>query len=299
MNDSDDTSGQSRRDFLKFVAMGAAGAAAGTLGLAPRAARAAETGGGGGEFAGRVLQVWSCGGLAEGMMPAHAAYEASRGVTISYTGAFAAALGQSLMANGRTEVFCGRVVDLAKKLRAAGRMVSFKPFCFTRYVIVTPKGNPKGIGELADLAKPGVRVAMTPKASPPGGAAVMGILKISGLTDGIMKNVVNPGTCVQTTLEEVVKGKADAMIVELRLTRMDRFRALDIVDIPEEFFPPGPLTFTIGRMQEAKNVPLADDYIEWMITASGGQKFMEEAGFIPADSDAGRRLIEKLGVKDA
>lgn len=295
-SDSDNHPERSRRDFLRYVALGAAGLAVGKLAVAPGAAHAAAPSAK--PFAGGNLQVWSCGGLAEGMMPAHEAYEASRGIHIAYTGAFAAVLGQSLMANGRTEVFCGRVLDLAKKLKGAGRMVSFEPFCYTSYVIVTPKGNPKGIASLDDLTKPGVKVAMTPKASPPGGAAVMGILKISGLTDGIMKNVVNPGTCVQTTLEDVVKGKADAMIVELRLTRMDRFRDLDIIPIPERFFPPGPLTFTIGLMREAKNVALAKDYIAWMTSASGGQKLMEEAGFIPADSDAGRRLTEKLGVKD-
>ena len=127
----------------------------------------------------------------------------------------------------------------------------------------------------------------------------MGILKLSGLTDGIMKNVIDPGTCVQTTLQSVIDKKAEAMIVELRLTRMPRFGPhLDIVPIPAEFFPPGPLTFTIGLMQEAQDTELAHDYIDWMTRYDGGQKFMEEAGFIPADSAEGRRLTEKLGVRD-
>lgn len=283
----------SRRNFLKLAAAGAAGLAA--MGGPALVARAAKESG----HEGKHLQVWSCGGLAEGMMPAHAAYESSRGATISYTGAFAAVLGQSLMNSGRTEVFCGRVLDLAKKLRGAGRMVSFKPFCYTSYHIVTPKGNPKAIQSLEDMAKPGVRVAMAPSASPPGGAAVMGILKLSGLTEGIMKNVIDPGTCVQTTLQSVADKKADAMIVELRLARMPRFKPhLDIVPISADFFPPGPLTFTIGLMEEAKDVELATDYINWMTAYEGGQKYMEEAGFIPADSDEGRRLTEKLGVHD-
>ena len=48
------------RDFLKSLALGAAGAAM----LTPQTANAAEGG---------TLQVWSCGGLAEAMMPAHEA----------------------------------------------------------------------------------------------------------------------------------------------------------------------------------------------------------------------------------
>ena len=294
---NDEKTNTNRRDFLKLALAGTVGlAGATTMGIFPPGAARAENESG---HEGKILQVWSCGGLAEGMIPAHAAYEESRGMTISYTGAFAAVLGQSLMNNGRTEVFCGRVLDLAKKLREAGRMVCFKPFCYTSYVIVTPKGNPKKIATLEDLAAPGMKVAMAPDASPPGGAAVMGILKLAGLTEAVMKNVPDPGTCVQTTLQSVVEKKADAMIVELRLTRMDRFGPyLDIVPIDEKFFPPGPLTFTIGLMEEAKDVALAEDYIKWMTDYNGGQKYMEEAGFIAADSAEGRRLTDKLGVRD-
>ena len=96
----DEKKPSSRRDFLKMALAGLAGA--GAMWIFPKSAAGAEKKAG---HEGKVLQVWSCGGLAEGMMPAHAAYEDSRGLTISYTGAFAAVLGQSLMAGGRTEVF--------------------------------------------------------------------------------------------------------------------------------------------------------------------------------------------------
>ena len=82
-----DHSEKGRRDFLKSLALGAAGAAM----LSPQSAQAA---------AGGTLQVWSCGGLAEAMMPAHAAYAQQSGVKIVYTGAFAAALGKSLLTGG-------------------------------------------------------------------------------------------------------------------------------------------------------------------------------------------------------
>jgi molybdate transport system substrate-binding protein len=279
----------SRRDFLR-------GSAAGAAGLATFGALSA---GAAGEFTGKTLQVWSCGGLAEGMMPAHEEYQSLRGVKIVYTGAFAAALGKSLMGSGRTEVFCGRVLELAKNLRKADRMVSFSPLCFTSYVIVTPKGNPKRIAGIEDLAGKGVRLALAPDASPPGGAAVTGILKKSGLMEKIMPNVVRPGTCVQTIVEGVAKGEMDAMIVELRIPRLQRFSgSLEVVPLPFALMPPGPLTFTAGMMREAENPELARDYIQWMTSATGGQPHLERAGFIPADSDRGRELIETLGVKD-
>lgn len=251
-----------------------------------------------GAFAQDHLQVWSCGGLAEAIIPANELYEKKTGVKISYTGAFAAALGKSLLGSATTEVFGGRVLDLAKKLRAAGKMIYFKPLCFTSYVMVTPKGNPAGIGEVKDMAKPGVRVVLAPDASPPGGQAARVVLEKAGVLDAAMKNAVTLGSCVQRTMSDIVDGRGDVSIVELRITRMQAFRdGMEVIPIPEEFFPPPPLTFTVGVMKEAKDRALADDYVNFL-TSPEGQAFFERQGFTPAISDKGRELIEKLGVKD-
>ena len=277
----------SRRDFLKGLVAG------GALAASPTLANAAPSQGG-------VLHVWSCGGLAEAMKPAHDVYMAKYGVTVAYTGAFAGALGKSLLTGkGQTDVFAGRVLALAQNLRKAGKMQYFVPLCFTSYVIVTPKGNPSGIHALEDMGRPGVRVAMAPKASPPGSQSVMGILKNAGLTEAVMKNVLDrDASCIQRTITEVTEGRADAMIVERRLTTDSRYKDhLEIVEIPESFFPPGPLTFTVGVMSSIQDKSLGDAYVKW-ITGPEGQAFFARVGFIPARSPKGEELIEKLGVKD-
>lgn len=280
---------KSRRAFLKSVIPAAAGAAAlGALSPSPAAAAAQAT-----------LQVWSCGGLAEAMMPANQAFEELFGVKIIYTGAFAAALGKSLMGNGRTEVFAGRVLDLAKNLRKAGRMRSFIPLCYTSYVIVTPKGNPAGIKTLEDMTRPGVRVAIAQQASVPGGAAVNALLTKAGVLDKLKANFVENGTCVQRSVELVCSGKADAMVVEPRIPRMPLFAPhLDVVEIPAEFFPPPPLTFTVGIMEEAGDVELAGKYQSWICAPDGGGPFFEKAGFITPYSERGKAMTEKFGVRD-
>lgn len=276
-----------RRQFLTGLVAGGAG----TLLTTASPAAANEK---------ALLRVWSCGGLAEAMRPAHAAYTAQTGVELAYTGAFAGALGKSLLnGQGETEVFAGRVLELAKNLRKSGKMLYFKPLCFTSYVIVTPKGNPAKVRNLEDLGRKGLRVAMSPKASPPGGQAVLGILKKAGLTEAVMKNVLDKdATCVQRTIAEVCSGKADAMIVERRLTTMDRYRDhIEFIEIPDEFFPPSPLTFTVGVMKNIHDKELGDAYVRW-ITSPEGQAFFERVGFIPAISRKGQELVEKLGVKD-
>src|SRR5512139_3676519 len=210
-----------RRAFLTVAAGAAAGAAM------PAGSQAAPS------FQNNSLQVWACGGLAEAFIPANRRYKEKTGVDISFTGAFAAALGKSLMGSATTEVFAGRVLALAQKLRKADKMVYFKPLCFTSYVLVTPKGNPAGISSIQDLAKPGVRVILAPDASPPGGEAVTGLLKKAGVLDQAMKNAVVKGSCVQRTMEDLVQGKGDVSVVECRLTRMPLFKGkADILPIP-------------------------------------------------------------------
>lgn len=276
-----------RRSFLKTAMIGAVGA------LLPHGPAKAGT-----PHSGKILQVWSCGGLAEAFMAANTAYERVTGVKISYTGAFAAALGKSLLGSATTEVFAGRVLDLAKKLKSAGKMVSYRPLCYTSYVMVTPLGNPAAIKELADMARPGVRVILAPEASLPGGLAVQNLLKKAGLAEAVTKNCLAPGSCVQRIMADVVAGGADVSIVERRLTKRGEFRGkVEVVDIPEEFFPPGPLTFTIGAMKHAADQTLAEHYIEY-VTSTDGQNHFLEAGFIPALSAKGQQLTEKLGVKD-
>jgi len=251
------------------------------------------------EFQSDSLQVWSCGGLSEAFRPANGIYEKKTGIKIAYTGAFAAALGKSLLGSAVTEVFAGRVLKLAKDLKEADKMVYFRPLCFTEYVLITPLGNPDDIKSVEDLARPGVQIILPLGASPPGGDAVMGILKNAGVDEAVLKNMIEKQTCVIKMMPDIINGKGAASIVEKRLTRMEKFAGkVDVVSIPESLFPPGPRTFTIGVMKAAKDRALADDYVNFMCSGEA-QAIFERQGFIPAASDKGMELIEKLGVKDA
>lgn len=246
--------------------------------------------------AGEVLQVWSCGGLAEAFQPANAMFESQTGARISYTGAFAAALGKSLLGDAQTEVFAPRVLDLAKKLKEQGKMLEYRPLCFTKYVLVTPKGNPAGITSIADLKRPDVRTLLSPDSSAPGGQAVMGLLKKAGVVEAAKSNATYLGSCVQHDVAEVAAGRAHVSVVELRIAMLPKYRdRLEVMDIPEEFFPPPPIPFTIGVMKWAKNPELARSFVDFICSESG-QAFFEAAGFIPAISKEGHRLAEKYGV---
>lgn len=278
--------GVNRRTFLKTGVASVVAAA-----LAPSLLHARR-------FQSDSLQVWSCGGLSDAFMEANNLYEQRNGVQINYTGAFAGALGKSLLGGAVTEIFAGRVLQLAKNLRDANKMLYFRPLCFTEYVLITPLGNPAGIQSVQDLARPGVRVILPLGASPPGGDAVIGILKKANVEKEVLKNMIEKESCVIKMMSKIISGEGVASIVERRLTRMAAFAGqVDVISIPEVLFPPGPLTFTIGVMKYAKDRALAEDYINF-ICSDESQAIFEKHGFIPAASEKGRILIEKLGVKD-
>ncbi|KMO86593.1 molybdenum ABC transporter substrate-binding protein [Megasphaera cerevisiae DSM 20462] len=277
-----------RRKFIKIAAASALGAT-----LLPKFTLAGSS-----PFHSDSLQVWSCGGLAEAFMEANALFEQQTDIQINYTGAFAGALGKSLLGGATTEIFAGRVLKLAKSLREAGKMMYFRPLCFTEYVIVTPPDNPAGIRSLQDLAVPGVRVILPLGASPPGGDAVAGILKKARIDQAVRRNMIEKESCVIKMMPKIARGKGDASIVERRLTCMPKFaQKVQVIPINEAFFPPGPLTFTIGVMKYAADRNMADQYIDFICSAEG-QSIFQKHGFIPAISAKGKTLIEKLGVKD-
>lgn len=286
----DKKEGVNRRTFLK------AGITAGIASLA--AAIVAPDLLSAGRFQSGSLQVWSCGGLSEAFMEANDLYGQRNGIRINYTGAFAAALGKSLLSGATTEIFAGRVLQLAKTLRTDNKMLYFKPLCFTEYVLITPPGNPAKIQSVQDLARPGVKVILPLGASPPGGDAVMGILKKANIDQAVLRNTVDKESCVIKMMPAIINGEGAASIVERRLTRQAAFAGkVEVIPIPEALFPPDPLTFTIGVMKYAKDRALADDYVSF-ICSDEAQAILGQHGFIPAISEKGRILVEKLGVKD-
>ncbi len=281
-----------RRSFLKFVTAGSVGAALSVT--SPCAVKASSMP--------SLLRVWSCGGLSEGLHAANDHFESiNTGFTISYTGASAGPLAKALTGGqGETDVFCGRNLSRGHNLVKNKFMFFFKPLCFSNYGIAVPKGNPASIKHLEDLAKKNIRLAMSPFSSAPGGKTITKILQNAQLLEAVMPQVLDPeSTCVQRSVTDLLEGKADAMLVEQRVTRIAKFAPhLEFITIPDEVVPVDPRVFTVGIMTNVKNNVAAEKYVAW-ITSQEGQKYLDEAGFTSAISPRGQELIEKFGVKHA
>jgi molybdate transport system substrate-binding protein len=87
-------------------------------------------------------------------------------------------------------------------------------------VIAVPPGNPRHIGSLADLARPGVRISLADTSVPAGSYAEQSFELAesnhdapAGFAQAVLKNVVTRQTQVETVVSDVAAGAVDAGIV--------------------------------------------------------------------------------------
>jgi len=104
----------------------------------------------------------------------------------------------------------------------------------TEVVIAVPKGNPKGIASIADLAAPGLRLAVGQPKQCTIGVLTRQLLRAKGMLETIMPNVVAETCSSALLLPMVTTGSVDAAFVyESDVTLSDREVDMIRVAVPE------------------------------------------------------------------
>lgn len=104
----------------------------------------------------------------------------------------------------------------------------------TRIVIVTAKGNPHNIQSVADLAKPGLRVVVSHPTHSTLGGLTERLLKVEGVYDEVMKNVIEQQPSSGYMVPPVVSGAADASLAYYPDTLAERNK-IDTVELETAF----------------------------------------------------------------
>ncbi|MBQ3719154.1 MAG: molybdate ABC transporter substrate-binding protein [Methanomicrobium sp.] len=142
-------------------------------------------------------------------------------------------------------------------------------------VIAVPKGNPKEIKDVTDLAKSGMRVALGDANATAIGKAGVKIFTKAGILDDVEKNVVMRGATINEVVTALASGNADVALLTKDNAKADKF---DIIEIPVAdnsilITPIGITTFT-------KNPTLAQKFADF--TASDeGKAIFKKYGFPP------------------
>jgi len=148
-------------------------------------------------------------------------------------------------------------------------------------IIAVPKGNPGNIHTLADLARPGVKVAVTRPETTLLGKYSPEIFAKAGLAEEIGKNIVTEAARPDNLLTVLIMEQADAGILW-------HFYAVQNADKIENIFLPPEQITGIGEMQIAitrycRDTEKAQNFIDFITSAEGKAVFEELGYFVNAE----------------
>ncbi len=142
-----------------------------------------------------------------------------------------------------------------------------------RLVVIVPRGRASDLRRFADIARPGVRLALADEGVPAGDYA-RDALAAAGLLDAAMENVVSFESSVSGVVAKVALGEVDAGIVyvtDAEIARDD----VDVIAIPDAVQPP---IVYLAAPVEGGDAGAAAAFVA-RLTGGEGQLLLAEAGF--------------------
>lgn len=196
------------------------------------------------------------------------------GVRVTFSFAGSSTLAQQVTEGAPADVFASANPANMAVVTDAGAAAG-EPAVFARneLVIVVPAGNPHGITGLADLADPGLKVALCAEQVPCGAAS-----RTALDTGGVTLTPVTLEQDVRATLTKVTLGEVDAALVY----RTDLAAAGDAVEGVE--FPQAASAvndYPIVALRDAPNPSAAEAFVAYVLS-DAGQAVLGDAGFLPA-----------------
>jgi molybdate transport system substrate-binding protein len=153
---------------------------------------------------------------------------ANPGVTVTFSYAGSSALAQQITSGAPADVFASASPATMKTVTDAGDATGTATvFVKNQLVIAVPKGNPKGVEALADLTKPGLKVALCATQVPCGAAAQKALTAA-----GVKLTPVTLEQDVKSALSKVKLGEVDAALV-YRTDAKAASADVDGVEFPE------------------------------------------------------------------
>jgi molybdate transport system substrate-binding protein len=150
-------------------------------------------------------------------------------------------------------------------------------FVVNRLVIVTPSGNPGGIGSIDDLANEGVQLVLAAEGVPAGDYA-RDALANAGIADAAEANVVSNEEDDASVVAKVAAGEADAGSVYASDISAAAGNDVDVVEIPDDVNAIA--TYPIAVVAGSPDATLAAAFVDY-VTGAQGRDALETYGFEP------------------
>jgi molybdate transport system substrate-binding protein len=192
------------------------------------------------------------------------------GVGVLFDFASSSDLATQMTSGAAADVFASADTAQMARIAKAGLIGRPVDFASNTLVIVTAPGNPKNVESFADLARPGLKVVISPPPMPCGVAT----RRVENST-GVHLNPVSEEPDVEDVLNKVAIGEADAGLVNLT-DAVSAGEKVTTVKFPEAAGAVN--VYPIAVLKKAPHPQLAQKFVE-LVTGQQGQKILDQAGF--------------------
>lgn len=219
------------------------------------------------------LTVFAAASLTEAFKAIGQAFEqAHPGITVQFSFAGSSTLVAQIKEGAPADVFASADETNMQKVAEAGELAgAARVFATNRLTIVVPKGNAKQIASLADLARPGITLALAAPAVPAGMYAAEVFAK-AGVTPAAASQEVD----VRAVLGKVAMDEADAGIVYVTDVRAAAGK-VEAVAIPDQYNVTA--RYPIAALKRAGDAKAATAFVEFVLSAPA-QATLRELGFL-------------------
>lgn len=160
---------------------------------------------------------------------------------------------------------------------------SVKIICYLVPAILVQHGNPENIGELSDLARPGIKVGMADPETVVIGLYAYEILKYNNLLAEVGENVVTYTKSAAKAASLVVLGAVDA-VIGWRITAKWHPETIDMVYLKPEQIPR--LSYISGAISTfTEDRESAQRFLDFLVSPRG-QEILSNWGYIITEGEA-------------
>ncbi|GAB4198329.1 MAG: molybdate ABC transporter substrate-binding protein [Roseiflexaceae bacterium] len=238
-----------------------------------------------------TLYVFAAASLTDAFKEMGALFEAEHpGVTVSFNFGASQQLRGQIEQGARADVFASANTKemegaIASGLVAAG---SERVFARNRLVVIFPKDNPADIQQLADLARPKLKLVIADTPVPAGQYTLAMLEKMSAdpaygsdFGQRVLANVVSREANIEAVANKVELGEADAAVVYTTNVTRAAAERVGTLMIPDSFNQIA--TYPIAPLVKAPAPGLAEQWIAFVRSAKG-QQVLASYGFISIET---------------
>lgn len=162
-------------------------------------------------------------------------------------------------------------------------------FAGNKVAVIVPDDNPANITNLADLAKPGMKILIGTKELPAGDYARQVLDKLAAdseygpaYKETVMANVVSEETTVNRIVSKVALGEADAGFAFVSDVSPQMVGKVTRIIVSDEYNVVG--KFPIGVLKQSKYPQEAQSFVD-LVMSKEGQAILKKYGFIPVGEE--------------